>query len=69
MNKKYKIKKNYKTYEIIKDSEEIMTVEEIYNILNKLIKEGKSDYNVFTEGFCVGINGIEICDIDKNISF
>ena len=68
MNKKYKIKKNYKTYEIIKDSEEIMTVKEVYNIFNRLIEEGKSNYSVFTEGFCVGISSIEICTTDKSIS-
>lgn len=69
MNKNYIIKQKYKTYEITKNSEENMTVGEIYNILDKLIKQGKSNYRVYAEGFCIAINSIEVSDEDKGISF
>ena len=69
MDENYKIKQKYKTYEIKKCNEENMTVGEICSILDELIKQGKSDYSVHTEGFCIAVSSIEVSDEDKEISF
>ena len=69
MDKNYIIKQKYKSYEITKNNEENMTVGEIYSILDELIKQGKSDYSVHTEGFCIAVSSIEVSDRDKEISF
>lgn len=45
-----------------------ITVEELYEQLEKLIDEGKGDYRVTCEGGCVGIDGIyDIDDLNKKI--
>ena len=68
MVEEYKFTKQQKTYMIRKDEEGSFTVKELNSLLEKLIKEGKEDYTVHHEGFCCGVEEIEISEIDKSIS-
>ena len=52
---------------VTKDLDTNMTVKELQGVLEKLIKDGKGDYTVHTEGFCCGTNGIEVCDKHREI--
>lgn len=69
MKEKFIRKEKSNTCEIIKQDKENITVEELYNILKELMQSGKDSYKIYSEGFCVGINSIEICDKEREISF
>lgn len=46
-----------------------MSVDELFEILVVLKKEGKGDYRILTEGFTVGTDkdSVEICDKRKEV--
>lgn len=69
MEEKFIKREENDTYEIIKQNEENITIEELYNVLKELMRLGKNDYKIYSEGFCVGIDSIEICDKKRKISF
>ena len=69
---KYKIKqydiRNSKGYEINKKEEENFTVNELKEIFEELIRDGKGNYIVLHEGFCCGTSCIDIMTSAGKIS-
>lgn len=72
MEEKYEIKqyriRNSNKYEICKKEDEDFSVNELKEILDGLIKQGKGEYSVLHEGFCCGTSCININTSTKQIS-
>lgn len=72
MEEKYKIMsysiRNSKGYEICKLEDKNFTVSELNEIFGKLIEEGKGNYFVTHEGFCCGVQTVDVSESTKTIS-
>ena len=72
MQERYNIKmysvRGFNGYEITKKGKNNFTIEELKNILENLIKEGKGNYFVTHEGFCCGVQTVDVSESTKTIS-
>lgn len=72
MEEKFEIKqyniRGSKGYEICKKEDEDFSVNELKEILDGLIKQGKGEYSVLHEGFCCGACCIDVMTSAKQIS-
>lgn len=68
MEKKYEIVKENGGYDIKKIEDKNFSIEELKELLEQLIAEGKGDYSVHTEGFCCGTSWISISEECNEIS-